>query len=143
MGKNGKGVPHSAVARRDRKDARSAPVDVQKNPTWRFSAVDRGGPFPWPVNHADELEILQKLRQFDGMNWSEIEGADHHAIDVSRLSRAAQRRLEEIKQDDVSEVFSFHFSGKRRIIGIRIQGVVRLLWWDPDHKVCPSKKKRT
>ena len=141
--KNGKGVPKSAVSRKTTKDARSVPQQEHRRPVWRFSSVDHGGPFPWPVNTQVELDILQKLRHFDAMVWGEIEGTDHHAIDVAKLSPEAKARLQEIRQDDISEVFSFHFSGKRRIVGVRAQGVVRLLWWDPEHKVCPSKKKHT
>jgi len=77
------------------------------------------------------------------MRWQEIEGADHHAIGVDRLSKEAQNRLAEIRQDDLDEVFSFHFSGKPRIIGIREMNVIKLLWWDPEHQVCPSIKKHT
>lgn len=105
--------------------------------------MDRDGPFPWPVGTAVELEILQKLRQFDTMRWQEIEGPDHHAIERHKLSKDAQDRLTKIKQDDVDEIFSFHFSGKPRIIGIRDRDVVKLLWWDPAHGVCPSTKKHT
>ncbi|WP_455284435.1 hypothetical protein [Cupriavidus necator] len=90
-----------------------------------------------------ELEILQKLHNFDSMAWADIEGEDHHAIEVGRLSKDARKRLEEIKQDDVAEVFSFHFSGKRRIFGIRDRNAVKLLWWDPEHAVCPSKLRNT
>ena len=105
--------------------------------------MDKDGPFAWPVGTETELQILQKLRQFDTMRWKEIEGPDHHAIERDKLSKEAQERLTKIKQDDVDEIFSFHFSGKPRIIGIRDRDVVRLLWWDPDHGVCPSVKKHT
>lgn len=77
------------------------------------------------------------------MYWDDISGTDHHAIPIDRLSKEAQQRLAEIKQDDIDEIFSFHFSGKRRIIGIRDMSIVKLLWWDPDHLVCPSVKKNT
>lgn len=77
------------------------------------------------------------------MHWQDISGREHHAIEVDRLSREAQARLEQIGQDDVDEMFSFHFSGKQRIIGIRDMNVVRLLWWDPEHQVCLSHKKHT
>lgn len=77
------------------------------------------------------------------MRWNDISNSDHHAIAIERLSKEAQQRLAEIKQDDIDEIFSFHFSGKRRIIGIRDMSIVKLLWWDPDHLVCLSLKKNT
>lgn len=142
MGKPKK-TPASATNRADEKNVKTAALPTPDTPSWRFSTVDRDGPFPWPVGTDVELEILQKLRQFDTMRWKEIEGPDHHAIERHKLSKDAQDRLAKIKQDDVDEIFSFHFSGKPRIIGIRDRNVVRLLWWDPEHGVCPSIKKHT
>ena len=77
------------------------------------------------------------------MEWTEIAGSDHHSIPVSKLSNEAQKRLEEIKQDDIDEIFSFHLQGKPRIICIRDLSIAKLLWFDPEHKVCPSQKKHT
>lgn len=138
-----KSVPATANARGDSKTARIQPVAPAHFPSWRFSTVDKGGPFPWPKNKDEELLIVQKLHDFDSMMWSRIEGPDHHAISQESLSKEARQRLEEIGQDDIDEVFSFHFSGKKRIIGIREFGAIRLLWWDPEHGVCPSVKKHT
>lgn len=139
-----KKTPLSATSRVDRKIVRTQEVQQPVYPSWRFSRVDKSGPFAWPIDDlAIEGRIIQKLRAFDSMQWQKMEGSDHHAIAVHRLSKAAQKRLAEIGQDDIDEVFSFHFSGKPRIIGIRDMNVVNLLWWDPEHQVCPSAKKHT
>lgn len=138
-----KRVPKKAVARADKKIVAMPSQPAASTPSWRFSKVDCNGPFPWPSNTDTEQQIIQKLRLFDSMTWKEIEGPDHHAIGVESLSKDAQDRLREIKLDDQDEIFSFHFQGKPRIIGIREFNVVRLLWWDPEHGVCPSKKKHT
>ena len=42
-----------------------------------------------------------------------------------------------------SELVSLRLSGKQRIYGIQDRGVLLLLWWDPDHKIYPVKKKGT
>jgi len=138
-----KTTPRSATNRVEKKTVRTQGVQQPVTPSWRFSTVDKNGPFAWPSDTDIENKILQKLRHFDSMKWQEIEGPDHHTIEVSNLSKEAQNRLTEIKQDDLDEVFSFHFSGKPRIIGIREMNVIKLLWWDPDHQVCPSIKKHT
>ncbi|QIN62469.1 hypothetical protein SBC1_24840 [Caballeronia sp. SBC1] len=142
-GKKGKAVPGKAVQREDEKRVRAPEQSLSRTPSWRFSTVDLNGPFAWPKSEQGELDILQKLHGFDSMAWPEIEGPDHHAIDVGKLSGEARKRLEQIGQDDISEVFSFHFSGKSRIIGIRDGSAVKLLWWDAEHQVCPSPKKHT
>ncbi len=143
MGKKRKHLPAEATRRPDTKQPRIRAVETGGTPSWRFSTVDQSGPFRWPCGEETEREIVNRLRQFDSMKWPEIEGQDHHSISTDKLSKSAQSRLVEIGQDDVSEVFSFHFSGKPRIIGIRDRDVVKLLWWDQDHQVCPSPKKHT
>lgn len=143
MGKGRKRVPQNAQARPQSKEVRVDPHTRPAHPSWRFSTIDRAGPFAWPENDPVELQILRKLHSFDSMEWSSIEGSDHHSIEVSKLSREAVARLQDLCQDDIDAVFSFHFSGRRRIIGIRDVSTVKLLWWDPEHGVCPSAKKHT
>jgi hypothetical protein len=142
MGK-GKNVPKIALSRTDKKQVRSIEAPLPANPSWRFSTVDQAGPFAWPKGKEEEQYILQKLHEFDSMQWGEIEGKQNHSIAVSRLSKEAQDRLSAINQDDVEEVFSFRLQGEHRVFGIRVRGVVKLLWWDPEHKVCPSNLKHT
>jgi hypothetical protein len=77
------------------------------------------------------------------MHWHEIEGKQHHSIGIESLSKEATDRLAEIKQDDIAEIFSFRLQGAHRVFGIRDRSVVKLLWWDPEHGVCPSLKKNT
>ncbi|MBX9298236.1 hypothetical protein K5M33_14105 [Chromobacterium vaccinii] len=145
MAKKDKTLPAKAVESPERGKVTRIRDHQSTNgyPSWRFSTVDRTGPFAWPIGQEIEVKILAKLHQFDSMKWPTIEGDDHHFIETKRLSKEAQDRLADLKQDDVDGVFSFHFSGKRRIIGIRSGDIVKLLWWDPEHKVCVSHKKHT
>jgi hypothetical protein len=55
----------------------------------------------------------------------------------------AQRRLTEIDRDEQAQLFSIRIAAKKRIWGIRDIVILRLLWWDPNHEVCPSPKKHT
>lgn len=109
-------VPGSATSREGRKSVRIPPAQIDSQPSWRFSTVDKGGPFAWPIGENEELRIVEKLRHFDSMQWSKIEGDDHHFISVENLEKEAKKRLQEIKQDDIDQVFSFHLQGKPRII---------------------------
>ncbi len=136
-------VPNSAISRAEQNSVRINPAQIDSKPSWRFSTVDKSGPFAWPIGSEEELEIVGKLHHFDSMHWSKIEGSDHHSIKLDELSREAKKRLQEINQDDVDEVFSFHLQGKPRIICIRDRHIAKLLWFDKDHKVCLSQKKNT
>lgn len=90
------------------------------------------------------VEVLAKLRDFESMTWLEIDGpTGSHGVPLHRLSKPAQQRLTELRQDDAAELFSLRITGKRRVWGILDEHVLRILWWDPEHQVCPSLKKHT
>ena len=39
------------------------------------------------------------------------------------------------------DMHSLRLSGQERVWGILDQGVLSVLWWDPDHAVCPSLRE--
>ena len=142
MSKKGKKIPQLAMARRPEKDVRTPNVETDPHPSWRFSTVDKGGPFIWPKGRQEELEIVVKLHDFDSMKWSEIEGRDHHLLNADSISKEALNRLQEIKQEDnIDSIFSFHLNGMTRIVCIKDRNIAKLLWYDPNHKVCPPVKR--
>ena len=111
---------------------------------WRFSAMDMDGAFSFAnVKAKTWRRILEKMKEWETMTWGEISGKRDHAIAVSALSPEARNRLFELKVDDIDEVFSLHLSGRERLIGIRNRNIFLVLWWDPEHKVCPVHKKHT
>ncbi len=114
---------------------------------WSFSLIDMHGPFGWARCSLPDLEniLKQKLSSFETMTWEEIAGHRHHLIAVDNLSTEARKRLSQLRKEDYStdEVFSLALGGKQRVIGIRDRDVFKLLWWDPEHEVCPSKLKHT
>ena len=73
-------------------------------------------------------------------------GTNNHPVKCENLLKKAQKRLKEIGQNDVSELFSLRLSGTIRIYGIRDGRALKLLWYDRDHDdlnkaVCPSSKR--
>lgn len=144
MTKNRKKVPNCATSRPDKKQVKIIDQPTDNKPLWRFSTVDKYGPFPWPKGSPVELHIVEKLHDFDSMYWEEIKGKQHHTLSPSSLSREAIERLKEIELDDeIEHLFSFHLQGRQRIIAINHANVAKLLWYDPDHGVAPSTKKHT
>ena len=141
MGKKKKKIPSSITSKKDSKEVRFQELERDLKPSWRFSTVDKHGAFAWPKGQEEELNILSKLHNFDSMKWNEIEGNDHHYLSPEKLSKVAKNRLVEIHKDDLVDLlFSFHLNGLSRIICIREKNVGNLLWYDPNHEVCPSKK---
>jgi len=111
--------------------------------SWHVCIVDMGGPFGWTKAKSEIQGILRKLGGFETQTWADIKGPNNHAIPKNEICKDAQKRLIEINQDDIDKLFSFHLSGKKRVWGIQDRSFFKVLWWDPDHKICPSFKKHT
>jgi hypothetical protein len=116
-------------------------------PSWRISIIEMVEPYGWHTINANKIVgIKDKLANFEKMTWAEIliDGKKfHHTVAVSSLSSIAQARLREINLDDIDEIVSIRLSGKERIWGILDQGVLNVLWWDPEHQIYPYEKKNT
>lgn len=130
--------------KKPRVDSDLAPKEISTI-SWHIKLLDKSGLWHWNNIQNDTLwkAILEKLANFETMTWEEIIRGGSHPIKVSDLCSNAQKRLREIKQDDIEELFSLRLEGKPRIWGIRNQGILKILWWDPNHEVCPSEKKHT
>jgi hypothetical protein len=90
------------------------------------------------------VQVLEKMKSFESMTWEQIDGpTGSHGVEVGQLSRTAQQRLIQIRQDDVDQLFSLRITGRRRVWGIMDEHVFRVLWWDPEHQICPSPRKHT
>jgi hypothetical protein len=99
-------------------------------------------PFGWHTVSASTIRsVREKLGHFESMTWNEIlvKGKKrNHSVSTSRLCAQAQKRLRDSGQADLDELVSLRLSGPERIWGILRQGVLAVLWWDPNHKVCPT-----
>ena len=138
--------PRSAFPLEGRKQPRAEPANPKaRTPVWAFRIADVGGPWCWTRMSAEEsAEVLDRLGSYESMSWQEIDGpSKSHGVEFGSLAPKAQRRLMEIEQDDAAEYFSLRINAKARLWGIRDQHVLRILWWDPRHEVCPSHKKHT
>jgi hypothetical protein len=105
--------------------------------------MDIGGPFCWTALEGDtHKQVLERLKNLESMTWGEIEGHNNHFVPKDGLTPEAKKRLEEIKHDDIDEVFSIRVTGAHRVIGIRDEHVLRILWYDPEHQVSITKYKQ-
>jgi hypothetical protein len=116
-------------------------------PSWRISKLEMAEPYGWHTLDIQKLSYIQgKLAHFESMTWDEIlikSKKFNHSIATNKLSSDAQRRLREINQDDIDELVSLRLTGVERVWGILDQGILTLIWWDPNHNVCPSLLKHT
>lgn len=116
-------------------------------PSWRIFKMEMVEPYGWHTIDAKTLiYIHEKLANFESMTWNDILVRDkrkNHSVEIDKLSSKAKTRLTEIQLEDIDELTSLRLSSKERVWGILDQGVLILLWWDPNHQVCPSHLKHT
>ncbi len=112
---------------------------------WHLRIVDKGGRWGW--NGVDQTTfwkvIFPRISGFETMTYGEILGKTHHEIRRCDIIEKARARLRKIEQDDVDHLVSLHITGEKVIWGIRDQNIFKVLWWDPNHEICPSAKKHT
>ena len=92
------------------------------------------------------LEIISKLAFYEDKSWHQVRAqnpTNQHPVPVADLVKPARDRLEVLKLDDLDELVRFRLAGTERVWCVRFDNVMYLLWWDPNHEVCPSAKKNT
>ncbi len=123
------------------------------NPVWSFRIADNKEIFSLHSEKACQdwcREILPKLKVFKSMTWAEIKRqtysgkkgrrkTNHHFVDTERLPNNAKQRLIHLKLDDHDQLFSLRLNSRIRIYGIVVGHVFRIVWYDPDHRLYPSK----
>ena len=115
-------------------------------PLWTFEDVDRDGEFKFDPARADfdAKNFLQKVISLSTMTWAEIikqthdnGKSKHHFLSSDSLSKEAKKRIAAKKLEDLTDqIFSFAFSNKLRVIGIRETDnpTFRVIWYDAEHK---------
>lgn len=111
-----------------------------EHPVWHIGSLDVEGKWGWENIEKEFffVNILPKIKNFESMFWNEILGRKSHPIPTANLCKEAQKRLVDINLDDVEELVSLRLTGAQRIWGVRYSNILKILWWDPKHEVCPS-----
>lgn len=94
---------------------------------------------------------MEKMIRYSNMTWAEIKrqthdqgNSKHHFLRPEELSKESQERLTAKGLEEANDaLFSFALNNTLRIVGIREGERFKVLWYDPNHEVCPSVKKHT
>lgn len=113
----------------------------KKQVKWCFELFDKN--ITW---HEDDYTeetfrtVAKNMKKYSSMTWGAIENNRHrnHSVKAHKIIPQAQKRLVELMLDDYDDIWRFRFDGLKRIWGIRDKHIFRVLWWDPQHKICPS-----
>lgn len=93
-------------------------------------------------NKSDVWKIIGSLKSIEDMTWVDMAANDkkHHAVTLNKISKQAKKALRKTKRDDVDELWSLSISGPQRLWAIKYNNHCMILWWDPEHLVCPTLK---
>lgn len=126
------------------------------HPVWRLSLLDASydGEWHWRLDQPTTMKIVEFLTQMERLTWQEVwdqrfhsknsDGPKHKFIPTDHLCPAARKRLEDLHLDDVETVFRFRLGNLERLWGVLSEETPKVfypIWWDPAHKICPSKDK--
>ena len=113
-------------------------------PAWRIGQMEFCDPYGWHVLTTEQwMFVHEKLKNFETMTLNEILGRLNHPVSWDSLVKEVRDRLTERHLDDIEELLSLRVMGAGRIWGILEHNVVILLFWDPEHAICPSLLKYT
>nr|WP_321461068.1 hypothetical protein [uncultured Cohaesibacter sp.] len=104
------------------------------------------------MNACDCGEIVNTLREFTKLTWSEIlsqvtghgrarkRRKKHHSQSFDDIVSEAQNRWIEIERDE-DELFRFRYGGEKRLWGFRKLGTFYAVWWEEHHNIDATAKK--
>lgn len=104
-------------------------------------------PFGWHVISPETAQqVRARLASFESLTWKQIlyqGGYRNHFINKEQICPEAQSRLTALHQDDIDSVMSLGITQTGRVFGIMEHNVLKILWWDPDHLICPVETPNT
>jgi len=84
--------------------------------------------------------LLPRLQEYETMTWNEIvQRPSCHPMEVSKVCRAAKRRLQEI-HPEIDTLHQIDMQQPCRLWGYRDRQILYIIWHDPNHSVYPLKK---
>jgi hypothetical protein len=113
-------------------------------PEFKVCKMDMDGKWGWSTFDPRHLkEFLSRLLDCQKLTWQELRQNGSHCVQTSQIVSDARKRLQVLQLDDWEELYSLRLAGKPRIWGLKEVGIFWILWWDPNHEICPSQKKHT
>lgn len=110
-------------------------------PVWSFRLLDTDGPWCWKKIH-NPADILKKMADWESMTFTEIfQGRGSHEVPQDNLTPEAIDRLNVLGLDMAESVTSMRLTSASRLICLRQDDILQVLWWDPEHTVAKSNHR--
>lgn len=116
---------------------------LESNIAWHFSKMDRGGPWATPPRSLNQY--LGNIHSYEQQTIAEVFHQNHaynHPVPVESIIPRARNRLTELGLK-VEALHRLRLGGRPRLWGILIGNIFQILWFDPNHEICPATKKHT
>lgn len=134
-----------------KKEAVTTPFQsrMKKRMAWSDEQADLedswswGQPRDWRGKVWDSI-LMPFLEEVVEKDWAEIEGERsgkdkrHKTYPQEAICKEAQDRLVYLELDDMETIFRFRITSKQRFYGFLVQHIFYALWWDAEHKICPT-----
>jgi len=114
-----------------------------QTPAWQFHRCDEAHSlWGWrKLTDEEHLKIIKQLHNFEQTTWNQIKqaaggkssGTNSHSLSIDGFNKDAIKRLQDLKLDDIDELFSLRLNSTLRLYGIRDGRVLRFIWHDPHH----------
>ncbi|MFD1675390.1 MAG6450 family protein [Alicyclobacillus fodiniaquatilis] len=125
------------------KDIPRSVTDVHKGstdhlyPTFAFDFVDENKFCLWDADKNYHRGLVATWKKMRSLSWSEIK--NHTGLRMKRIE--TKHTLPTNVSEDI-ELLEIRVSLEGRLHGFRIDELFQVLWFDPEHEVCPEGKVR-
>lgn len=105
---------------------------------------------PWSLQNISEIDartLFSFLKDMESMTMKEaMAGETGKMADYEDMTGcpnpAPAQRLAEL-YDGADNVCRLRVTGRKRLIGLRVEHRFSVLWWDPEHEIWPTQKRHT
>jgi hypothetical protein len=150
--KRSKAVPPPVPLPRQPKAGPLPTSPQRRRPVFSFTYADRATGNAWRFSPSSDHapELFQFLCEMAKLTWAEINAQQtggksrhkkHHDQELSSIAPEAQKDIARAGLDEIfgDEIYRFRLGGTRRLWGFRDEHTFHVVWWDPEHLVCPTE----
>ena len=140
VGGTPKGGQHKTVALAPKTDDNPSTI------RWSFAWMDKDFDLVQTGRNESILDFLGHLKSLEELGLKDLRRPGHQhfkSYDVITIHREAQKRLVDTNRDDLDTIERFRLGGAQRLYGSLRDSTFFVMWWDPAHKVFPSRKRHT
>jgi hypothetical protein len=125
-----------------------APKENDRKVRFRFDLIDDDGEWTLSsISNADHAQLLKTMAHVETMTAGEFFKPGQRLCkvytDMSACPNSDATDRLESKFQGLDHMVRLEIDGLKRLYGVRTGHEFHIIWWDPEHKVWPSKLRNT